>query len=74
MVKLVLGSPRVRYQSFKLNLSQAKTRSNISAPGNRKTAADQQATFDTDDPNIRCDGKRRRSADDDYGETRLRWK
>ena len=73
-VKALYSLHQVRYQAFKLNLSQAKTRSNISASGNRKTAADQQATFDTDDPNIRCDGKRRRSADDDYGETRLRWK
>ena len=29
-------------------------------------------TFDTDDPNTRCARKRRRCADDDYGETRLR--
>jgi hypothetical protein len=39
-----------------------------------KTAADQHDTFDADAPNTRCNREWRRCADDDYGDTRLRWK
>ena len=40
----------------------------------RETAAAEHGTFNMDDPKTRCSRKRRRCADDDYGETRRRWK
>ena len=72
-VKALYSLHQIRYQAFNLNRSRARIRSGkVTSSG--KTAQAQHDTFDTDDPTARCNSKRRRSADDDYGETRQRWK
>jgi hypothetical protein len=72
-VKALYSLHQIRYQAFNLNRSRARIRSGKVASSG-KTAQAQHDTFDTDDPTTRCTSKRRRSADDDYGETRQRWK
>jgi hypothetical protein len=72
-VKALYSLHQVRYQAFNLDMSRTRIRSSTAASSNT-TAQAQDGTFDTDDPTTRCSSKRRRSADDDYGETRQRWK
>mgnify|MGYP006978522195 FL=1 len=72
-VKALYSLHQIRYQAFNLNRSRARIRSGKVASSG-KAAQAQHDTFDTDDPTTRCNSKRRRSADDDYGETRQRWK
>ena len=72
-VKALYSLHQIRYQAFNLNLSRARLGSSKAA-SSRTTVQTQHGTLDTDDPTTRCNSKRRRSADDDYGETRRRWK
>jgi hypothetical protein len=71
-VKALHSLHQIRYQALRLTGYHTSTRSSKIAAGG-KIAADQQGTFDID-PSTSCTRKRRRYADDDYGETRLRWK
>jgi hypothetical protein len=75
-VKALYSLHQIRYRAFNLNMSQARIRSSTVASSRMtaQTQHGQHGTFDTDDPTTRCSSKRRRSADDDYGETRQRWK
>ena len=72
-VKALYSLHQIRYQALNLHMSRARIRSGKKA-SRSTTAQTQHGTFDTDDPTTRCNSKRRRSADDDYGETRQRWK
>ena len=72
-VKALYSLHQIRYQAFNLNLSRARLGSSKAA-SSRTTVQTKHGTLDTDDPTTRCNSKRRRSADDDYGETRRRWK
>jgi hypothetical protein len=64
---------QIRYQVFNLKRPRARFRSSKVA-SSRTTTQAQHGTFDTDAPRTRCNSKRRRSADADYGETGQRWK
>jgi hypothetical protein len=72
-VKALYSLHQIRYQAFYLNRSRARIRSSKAA-SSRMTAQAQHDTFDTEDPTTRCNSKKLRSADNDYGETRQRWK
>jgi hypothetical protein len=72
-VKALYSLHQIRYQALNISMPRARIRSS-KARSHRTTAQAQHGTFDTDDPTTRCNSKRRRCADDDYGETRQRWK
>ena len=72
-VKALYSLHKIRGQAFNLNMSRAQIGSSKAA-SSRTTVQTQHGTFDKDNPTTRCNSKRRRSADDDYGETRQRWK
>jgi hypothetical protein len=72
-VKALHSLHQIRYHALRLNMYRTSTRfSKIMANG--KIAVDQQGTLNIDDFSTSCTRKRRRYADDDYGETRLRSK
>jgi hypothetical protein len=72
-VKALYSLHQIRYQALNLSISQSRIRSS-NAASHSTTAQAQHGAFDTDDPTTQCNSKRRRCVDDDYGETRQRWK
>ena len=72
-VKALYSLHQIRCQALRLNMQNAGTRTRNGASGGNASAS-RHGTFDTDDPSASCNRKRRRRADDDYGETRRRWK
>ena len=72
-VKALYSLHQIRYQAFRLNMHKAGATTGKTTTG-RMAAASRHGAFDTDDPSTSCSRKRRGRADDDYGETRRRWK
>jgi hypothetical protein len=73
-VKALYSLHQIRYQAFRLKMHKAGTGTSKRTTGGGMAAASRHGAFDTDDPGTICNGKRRRRADEDYGETRRRWK
>ena len=72
-VKALYSLHQIRCQALRLNMQKAITRTRRGASSGNASAS-RHGTFDTNDPSASCNRKRRRRADDDYGETRRRWK
>ena len=72
-VKALHSLHQVRYQALRLNVYRTSTKFSKMTAGCKK-AVDQQGTLNIDNFGTSCTRKRRGYADDDYGETRLRWK
>ena len=74
-VKALYSLHQIRYQAFRLNMHKAGAATGKTTTS-RVAAASRHGAFDTDDPSTSCSRKQKRRgrADDDYGETRRRWK
>ena len=74
-VKALYSLHQIRYQAFRLNMHKAGAATGKTTTS-RMAAASRHGAFDTDDPSTSCSRKQKRRghADDDYGETRRRWK